>query len=106
MSFSTITGFSLLEILIALVILAICLLGIGSLESAAFKRIYAAYLHSIAANQILNMTERLQAGDQDCQTWISENTKLLPHSVSKCTGSKISLCWQIQKKEACLETKI
>ena len=100
-------GFSLLEILIALAILSVCLLGIVGLEHAAFKRTYDAYLQSVATNQINNMVERVRAGvAQECDNWVEENKLLLPHGRGKCSSSKISVCWQYFKNEECVESKL
>ena len=100
-------GFSLLEILIALAILSVCLLGIAGLENAAFKRTYDAYLRSLATTQINNMVERVRAGAaQECNNWVEENKALLPHGSGKCSSSKISVCWQYLKNEECVESKL
>ena len=100
-------GLCLLEILIALIILSICLLGISSLENAAFKRTYDAYLRSIATNQINDMVERLRAGvSEECNNWVEENKLLLPHGNGKCSNGKISVCWQYIKDAECMEVKL
>lgn len=100
-------GFSLLEILIALAILSVCLLGIVGLENAAFKRTYAAYLRSIAVIQINNMVERVRAGAApECSNWNAENKLLLPHGNGKCSATKIAVCWRYTRDEECIESKL
>jgi len=98
-------GFSLLEILIALLILSICLLGIGGLAQVAFKQIHAAYLRSQAIVQVNNMIERIRSGDQNCQVWNNDNQRLLPHGIGQCNKNKIKLCWRVRVTE-CIESKI
>lgn len=100
-------GFCLLEVLIALAILAVCLLGIVGMENAAFKRTYDAYLRSVAVNQVNNMVERIHAGIiKECTVWIEENKKLLPRGYGKCSYSKVSVCWQYTEKQECEEVKL
>ncbi|STX50688.1 pre-pilin leader sequence (pilV) [Legionella busanensis] len=54
-------GFSLLEVLISLIILAVGLLGIAALQARAVRDNHSALLRSTAINQINNMIDRMQS---------------------------------------------
>lgn len=75
------TGFSLLEILIALFILSFSLLGIAALQTSALHHSQDAYLRSIAAVQVANMAERSlaeQVTTAEINAWNTANATLLP----------------------------
>ncbi|MGQ3888173.1 type IV pilus modification protein PilV [Legionella sp. CNM-1927-20] len=54
-------GFSLLEVLISVIVLAVGLLGIAALQARAVHDNHSALLRSIAINQINNMIDRMQS---------------------------------------------
>jgi type IV pilus assembly protein PilV len=54
-------GFTLLEVLVALVILSIGLIGLAGLQSASLKQNYNAYLRSQATALAYNMADRVRA---------------------------------------------
>ncbi|WP_131780978.1 type IV pilus modification protein PilV [Legionella gresilensis] len=54
-------GFSLLEVLISLIILAVGLLGVAALQTRAVRDNHSALLRSTAINQINNMIDRMQS---------------------------------------------
>ena len=90
-------GFSLVEVLIALFILSIGMLGILSLQTIAIRRNYNAYLSSVAATQIA-------AADQNPTIWQQDNSKLLPQGVGQKNGNTVSICWfsRLTNKQKCL----
>ena len=54
-------GFTLLEVLVALVVLSIGLIGLAGLQSASLKQNYNAYLRSQATALAYNMADRIRA---------------------------------------------
>ncbi|MGD8378369.1 MAG: type IV pilus modification protein PilV [Gammaproteobacteria bacterium] len=54
-------GFSLIEVLIALVVLSVGLLGIAGLETSGMRNTYASNLQSQAAMLAQNMVDRIRA---------------------------------------------
>lgn len=101
------SGFSLLEVLVALVVLSIGLLGFAQAEIIALHHIQTAYWQSIAQLQMNALTERLRAchvlTDASCMSreitaWKTENGALLPaaHSEVTVSGSQyvLTLHWQ------------
>ncbi|MCW8450208.1 type IV pilus modification protein PilV [Legionella quinlivanii] len=83
-------GFSLLEVLISTVILAIGLLGIASLQTNAVRYNHSAYLRSIAISQMSNMFDRMlanpagvQAGSYNNMSGLSTNPNCNTCSMSQ-----------------------
>ena len=55
------SGFTLLEVLIAMLVLSIGLLGLASLQANALKHNHSAYLRSQAVNYAYDIVERMRA---------------------------------------------
>ncbi len=97
-------GYSLIEVLIAMLILSFGILAITGLQLNALRSSYTAYLQSVAAVQLANMLDRLRANPSQMTAeftqWQKLNSQLLPHSVSNYQCSKhtcfVSLRWQFQ----------
>jgi len=107
----SITGFSLIEMLIATFVLAFGFLSIATLENTSLARSYDDYLRSIAISRLRNICERLYiAGDVNAITaWNKENSAFLPFANSKTrkekNGYSIQLCWHGHgETENCLTT--
>ena len=98
-------GFSLLELLIALIILSIGLLAFAKAQVTALRDNQAAHFYSIANTQALSIAERLRACEKQStciaqakSEWQNENKLLLPaatSTVNDCTAiCEINIAWQ------------
>lgn len=90
-------GFSLLEVLIALIILSLGILSIAKLQTSSLVNSYNDYLYSIASEQIAAMFERSQIGiaNQELISWQQNVASLLPqgHGEYNANTHTISICW-------------
>jgi len=88
----TLSGFSLLEVLISLVLLSFILLGFDATEIYSMRASRAAYYFDVANQQVSNMTERLimVANDADLSSqiaiWNTENKIVLPQGKGQVIG--------------------
>ncbi|MGQ3890408.1 type IV pilus modification protein PilV [Legionella sp. CNM-4043-24] len=85
-------GFSLLEVLISTVILAIGLLGIAALQTSAIKYNHSALLRSIAVSQAGDMIDRMQANPLGVNSGAYNNvsgTGSMP-SCTTCSNAQIA----------------
>jgi len=78
-----ILGFSLIEVLVALFLLSVALLGVAGLHLVSLAHNHSAYLESIASQQLVSMAERLRANQgqqlaQEMILWNADNQRLLP----------------------------
>lgn len=77
-------GFSLIEVMLALLILSIGLLGIAGMQLKSFKNINDAYYHSAAIIRLSSMMERLrsntsgEARARELLRWNAINAAVLP----------------------------
>lgn len=96
-----ISGFSLIEVLISLLILSVILLGFDTMQVKALRENENAYLFTVAENQLNSMAERLYANGvlsgAVIARWNEQNKLLLPHGKGSITGSypnyTIALFW-------------
>lgn len=80
-------GFSLLEVLIALFVLSVGLLGLLSLQTITMRRNYEAYLASIATTQIQTAFYAPVTAEKNV-------VQLLPQGKLSIEGEQqISVCW-------------
>lgn len=108
------TGVTLIEVLAALVIISIGLLGIASLQANSLKLNHSAYLRSQATELAYEMVERMRANrDQarlgnydlaltsaapagadlistDQAAWINEITRVLPNGQGSITSTQVT----------------
>lgn len=103
------SGFTIIEVLVAWVILSVVLLGIIQIETDALKITAEALWHSEAVVQLSSMLERLQvnrspnAQVRELALWNAQNQSLLPkgHGEYQCVANqcRVTLIWQAQKTQ-------
>jgi len=77
-------GFALIEVLVALFILSLGLLGIAGMQLSALQHSQEGYWHSLASTQVSSMFERLRANESSTARenefvrWNAINARLLP----------------------------
>jgi type IV pilus assembly protein PilV len=106
-NYKTQSGFSFVEVLVTLLILALGLLAIAGLEITALKQTQQAYYRSIATLQIISMLERLRANqtatthERELSHWNQQNNLLLPKSHGDYVCAEklctVTLHWQQQQ---------
>lgn len=85
-------GFSLIEVLVALVILAVGLLGVAGVETLSLKKTGQANVRSLAVMDTENLLERIRANFQDASNFVKSKSQ-------DCSGSNCSTAladWQRQ----------
>ena len=99
-------GFSLLEVLIALAIVTVALLGVAAFQTLAFRSVYSAYQTSVALSQAGAMMERLRvnaspsAREREYLIWQSAISKILPSGegdyqcISNTHVCRVNVYWQ------------
>lgn len=86
------SGFSLIEVLISLLLLSFILLGFEATEVNSMRDSRAAYYFDVANNQLSNMYERLKLlGDYSdispqVDAWNKENQIVLPQGKGQVVG--------------------
>lgn len=101
------SGFSLIEVLISLVILAVGLLGMTALQNEALKYNHAAFTESQALFLIADMTERIRA-NRSSSNYTIELTQSAPTepvakcNVASCTSAQMA-AWDIYEWRAMVE---
>lgn len=102
MSMGGMSGFSLLEVLLALFILSFCILGMVGLQTSAMRHTQDAYFRSVATVQIANLAERSLIGDlipaNEITDWKQAAAALLPNGAGSYndglkTSKEIALSW-------------
>lgn len=106
-------GFSLLEVLIALAILSLGLLGFAEAQLVALQQDQQAYLQSLTTQQLSNMAERLRACSvgnhilttcltREISRWQKENKQLFPQAesqvIQKNNFYQLKIQWQIRSR--------
>lgn len=80
-SLNNIKGFTLIEILVSMVIVAIGLLGLGAIQIMSLKDNQDAYLYTQATSLTYEMTDRIRANSAAWQT------STVPSAASDCTDN-------------------
>jgi type IV pilus assembly protein PilV len=86
-------GFSLVEVLIAIVVLSVGLLGLAGLQATGLRNNHSAYLRSIATLQAYDMADRMRANIQGVQAGAYDSisgTPTAPDCSVSCAPSVIA----------------
>lgn len=111
-------GTSLVEILISILLISLILLGLDGAQLTSMQQANLAYTYSVAAQQVININERLKAANffEQIVHWNSENQQILPQGRGVLSGEYILIYWgntpdgcvqnRIQEEGGCLRQKI
>lgn len=88
-------GLTLLEILIAIVILAVGLLGVAGLQASALRNNHSAYLKSQATAMVMDMADRIRANPRGAALYAGyDSTSAKPENPgclsNGCSSSQLS----------------
>lgn len=102
--FNKVQGATLLEILIALIILSMGLLALAKSQLRSFQYNNAQYFHNLAVNQVINLAEIIRAYhatsqlEQRISDWQQESEHALPQGVASIKQQQgyyqIQLAWR------------
>ena len=88
-------GFTMMEVLIALIILSIGLLGLAALQTTALRNNHGAYLRTQAILQAYDMSDRMRANDPAATSYIGIGASPIPTDpgcvLSGCTPSQMEV---------------
>jgi len=82
------TGFTLLEILVAIVVLSLGLLGLAGLQAATLRNNQIAYYRAIAIQQTYDMADRIRANQAGVKAGNYNNPAATHHACAPCVSSK------------------
>ncbi len=102
------SGFTLLEVLVAVFVLSLALLGMFSFEVVSLRHHYLAYQKSVAATQLASMIQRIKANpsrlSEEILRWNEWNKRLLPDAQGgvSCTAKdcNIQINWFYHGKQS------
>ena len=85
-------GFSLLEVLISVVILAIGMLGVAAMQTSAIRYNHSAELRSLAVTQISNIVDRMLANSQGMENGAYNSVSGIPSApnCTNCTSAQVA----------------
>lgn len=95
---TTLSGFTLLEVLIAWLILTVVLLGCMQSQVLSLRKSTAAMNQTVAMVQVKAMLERLRANtdegarQQELRYWNAQNAFLLPEGVGSYSCQAVHAC--------------
>jgi type IV pilus assembly protein PilV len=81
-------GFTLMEVLIALVVLSIGLLGLAALQATGTRNIHTSYLRSQAVVQAYDMADRMRSNLQGVSAGYYSDLSGIPTSPPDCTSTQ------------------
>jgi prepilin-type N-terminal cleavage/methylation domain-containing protein len=107
-------GFSLIEVLIALVLLSIVLIGLDASELSSLRESKYSYYYSVAVNQLQSIQQQILVYKDSTQdisaNWNNQNKLVLLYGRGVISGSypdyKISIFWGDTTLQSCEKIQI
>ncbi len=91
-------GFTLVEVLVSALVLALGLLGLAGLQSNGLQHNHSAYLRTVATQMAYDLSDRMRANLAGFQNGDYNNPKAVDHNCS-WNGSGVAVCTVKQKAE-------
>ena len=91
---TTASGFTLIEILVSIIIIAIGLLGVAGLQTVGLRQNYSSHLLTQAAFQSNDMIERMRANMKGVQAGAYDNitgAEVDPNCLPNCSADQLAL---------------
>ncbi len=82
------SGFTLLEVLVAIVVLSLGLLGLAGLQAATLRNNQIAYYRAIAIQQTYDMADRIRANQAGATGGFYNNPAATHHACAPCANSQ------------------
>ena len=95
------SGFSLLEVLIAVVLAAGVSLGISAIQFKVLSTAQQNYYHAYANQQLSNLYEQSLVSS-DYQAIIADVIQQLPYATVNQLEAQFQICWFYQGQQTCL----
>ena len=97
-------GFTLLEVLIALIIISIGLLGLAALQASGLKFNHDAYVRTQTTNLAYDIIERMRIDRTKALSNSYSGTYAAANATDTCTHSSVSvsdatMCWQVEIRD-------
>ena len=107
LNMKTVKGFSLLELVIALAIFSMALLGLMKIQIVGIRSAYSAMLRAQGQVQLLSLIEQTRISSKvDLGPWLQSNDEYLPQSKGGVTAKGVYLQWQIFDQDESLALQV
>lgn len=83
-------GFSLLEVLIAIVVLSFGMLGLAGLQTNGVRNTHSANLRTLAVHQAYDMADRMRANPNGVKQGLYDNIPITAGGASSCVSTTCS----------------
>lgn len=91
----TIKGFTLLEVMVAMIILSVGVLGMAGLQGTALQSTNAAYMRTVATNQLYDMAERIRSNQQGFTNGeyggLTSSSTVASCSSARCSSKQVAI---------------
>src|SRR5207253_11148603 len=101
------SGTTLIEILISLLLISLLLLGVDVMQIVSLRQTQANYYVTVAEQQMNNMLERLTINPHaDLETWNKQNREVLPEGRGVINHDELAIYWGNISEQNCATNKM